>query len=66
MGTLYETAGGEAGVLRLAAAWHARVIADAVVSHAFSHGHQPNHTERLAALLGGGTRRTADLLDRVR
>jgi hemoglobin len=47
--TVYEAAGGRAGLLRLAAAWHARVLADDVVSHAFSHGFHPDHTERLAA-----------------
>lgn len=36
-------------MLRLAAAWHHRVMADEIVSHAFSHGFQPDHTERLAA-----------------
>lgn len=47
--TLYEAVGGAEGVLRLARAWHERVLADAVVSHAFSHGYHPQHTERLAA-----------------
>lgn len=37
------------GALRLAGAWHGRVMADEVVSHAFSHGFHPGHTERLAA-----------------
>jgi hemoglobin len=36
-------------MLRLAEAWHERVLADEVVSHAFSHGFHPQHTERLAA-----------------
>jgi hemoglobin len=36
-------------MLRLAGAWHERVMADEVVSHAFSHGFEPDHTERLAA-----------------
>jgi hemoglobin len=36
-------------MLGLARAWHARVIADEVVSHAFSHGFRPDHTERLAS-----------------
>ncbi len=49
MRTLYEAAGGHDGVLRLAAGWHARVLADEVVSHAFSHGFHPGHTGRLAA-----------------
>jgi len=46
-------------LLRLAHAWHVNVIADEVVSHAFSHGFHPEHTERLAAYwadaLGGPT-----------
>jgi hemoglobin len=49
MQTVYEAAGGDSGMLRLAHAWHARVMADEVVSHAFSHGFHPEHTERLAA-----------------
>jgi hemoglobin len=49
MTTVYEAAGGDAGLLRLAHAWHARVMEDEVVSHAFSHGFHPDHTERLAA-----------------
>jgi hemoglobin len=49
MQTVYEAAGGMDGLLRLAGAWHARVMADEVVSHAFSHGYHPQHTERLAA-----------------
>jgi hemoglobin len=49
MRSLYEAAGGDDGLLRLAAAWHARVLADPVVSHAFSHGYQADHTRRLAA-----------------
>jgi len=47
--TVHEAAGGEAGLLRLALAWHANVMADEVVSHAFSHGFHPKHSERLAA-----------------
>lgn len=49
MQTVYEAAGGDAGVNRLAAAWHRRVMADDEVSHAFSHGFHPQHSERLAA-----------------
>ena len=49
MPTVYEAAGGADGVLRLAGAWHARVMDDEVVGHAFSHGFHPQHTERLAA-----------------
>jgi len=47
--TVYEAAGGDEGLLGLARAWHARVMADEVVSHAFSHGFHPEHSERLAA-----------------
>jgi hemoglobin len=47
--TVYEAIGGREGMLKLAAAWHARVLDDEVVSHAFSHGYHPQHTERLAA-----------------
>ncbi len=47
--TVYEAVGGREGVLKLAHAWHERVMADEIVSHAFSHGFQPDHTERLAA-----------------
>jgi hemoglobin len=57
--SVYEAAGGAEGLLRLAKAWHERVMADEVVSHAFSHGFHPRHTERLAAYwaeaLGGPT-----------
>lgn len=49
MQTVYEAAGGSAGLLRLAEAWHSRVMADEVVSHAFSNGFHPRHSERLAA-----------------
>jgi hemoglobin len=52
MQTVYEAAGGADGLLRLAAAWHARVMADEVVSHAFSHGFHPKHNQRLAAYWG--------------
>ena len=59
MRTVYEAVGGHDGLLRLAHAWHTRVMADDVVSHAFSHGFHPQHTERLAAYwaeaLGGPT-----------
>ena len=56
---MYEAAGGTEGLLRLASAWHTQVLADEVVSHAFSHGYHPEHTQRLAAYwaeaLGGPT-----------
>ena len=49
MATVYEAAGGIDGLRRLADAWHTRVMADEEVSHAFSHGYRPDHSERLAA-----------------
>jgi truncated hemoglobin YjbI len=49
MSSVYEAAGGNEGLLRLAEAWHTRVMADEVVSHAFSHGFHPQHNQRLAA-----------------
>jgi hemoglobin len=49
MQSVYEAAGGSEGLLRLAEAWHARVMADEIVSHAFSHGFHPQHSQRLAA-----------------
>jgi len=59
MRSVYEAAGGAEGMRALAAAWHARVMADEVVSHAFHQGFHPDHTERLAAYwaeaLGGPT-----------
>jgi hemoglobin len=59
MQSVYEAAGGHEGLVRLASAWHVRVMADEVVSHAFSHGFRPDHVERLAAYwaeaLGGPT-----------
>ena len=57
MTTLYDAIGGGKTVLAVAHAWHERVLADPVVSHAFSHGFRDDHTERLAAywaeVLGG-------------
>jgi hemoglobin len=47
--TVYEAVGGTGGLRRLAEAWHTRVMADEEVSHAFSHGYRPDHSERLAA-----------------
>lgn len=59
MQTVFAAAGGNEGVLRLARAWHERVMADEVVAHAFSHGFCSDHVERLAAYwaeaLGGPT-----------
>jgi hemoglobin len=60
MQTVHEAMGGDDAVLNLAKAWHARVMADEVVSHAFCHGCNADHTERRAAYwaeaLGGPTR----------
>jgi len=47
--SVFAAVGGYDGLLRLARAWHARVVVDEVVGHAFSHGFHPQHTERLAA-----------------
>jgi hemoglobin len=64
MPTIFEAAGGEAGLLRLAEAWHVRVLADEIVAHAFSHGYRADHTPRLAAYWGealGGPPRYSEL-----
>ena len=63
MQTLFEAVGGADGLSKLASAWHARVMADDVVGHAFSHGYHPDHTERLAAYWAealGGPRRYSE------
>lgn len=52
MTSVYDASGGADGIYRLAEAWHARVLTDEVVSHAFSHGFHPDHTARLAAYWG--------------
>ncbi|WP_345761642.1 group II truncated hemoglobin [Diaminobutyricibacter sp. McL0608] len=52
MQTVFEAAGGADGMLRLAGAWHERVMAEPVVAHAFHHGFRDDHTERLAAYWG--------------
>ncbi len=52
MQSVYEATGGSEGMQRLAEAWHRRVMADEVVAHAFSHGFEDDHTDRLAAYLG--------------
>jgi hemoglobin len=58
--TLFEFAGGEAALLALARAHHARCLADPELNHPFSHeGQHPQHVERLAAYWGevlGGPR----------
>src|SRR5215469_15520314 len=48
--TLYEFAGGDEAFRKLAAAHHARCLADPELNHPFSHpGQNPDHVERLAA-----------------
>jgi hemoglobin len=59
--SLYEFAGGESAFVALAAAHHARCLADPELNHPFSHpGQNPEHVERLAAywaeVLGGPPR----------
>ena len=70
MQSVFEAAGGLDGLRRLAHAWHERVMADEMVSHAFSHGFHPDHTERLAAYwaeaLGGPPLYSARLGDETR
>ena len=67
MHTVYEAIGEVDGLRRLAHAWHARVLADPIVSHAFEGGYHPDHTERLACYwaeaLGGPERYTGPLGD---
>jgi hemoglobin len=58
--TLFEFAGGEPAFLALAAAHHARCLADPELNHPFSHGGHPQHVQRLglywAEVLGGPPR----------
>src|SRR5438132_11188151 len=65
--TIYEAAGGRQAFMNLDRAWHARCLADPIVSHAFSNGYHPQHTERLAAYwaeaLGGPPTYTASMGD---
>jgi hemoglobin len=61
--TLYEFAGGDDAFLALAAAHHARCLADPELNHPFSHADlNPEHVRRLAAYwaeaLGGPSRYT--------
>lgn len=61
--SIYAALGGDAGVLRLADAWHQRCLQDPVASHPFSHGVHPQHVERLAAYWSealGGPRSYSD------
>jgi hemoglobin len=50
--SIFEAAGGADAMTRIADAWHHRVMADPVVSHAFHGGAKPDHVDRLAAYLG--------------
>ena len=66
--SLYAFAGGEPAFLALAAAHHARCLADPELNHPFSHPDQhPQHVERLAAywaeVLGGPPRFSTDCGD---
>lgn len=65
--SVYDAAGGSGFFVELAHAWHRRCLADPVVSHAFSHGYHPEHSERLAAYwaeaLGGPAAFTAAMGD---
>ena len=59
--SLFDFAGGEPAFLALAAAHHARCLADPELNHPFSHPEQhPQHVERLAAywaeVMGGPPR----------
>ncbi len=47
--SIFEAAGGAETFAALARAWHQRVMADPVVSQAFSHGLHPRHGERSVA-----------------
>ena len=52
MPSLFDHAGGSEAMLRLAAAHHARCLADPVLEHPFSHGTRQDHVPRLAAYWG--------------
>ena len=66
--TLYEFAGGEQAFAALAAAHHARCLADPELNHPFSHPElHPAHVDRLAAywaeVLGGPPRYSRECAD---
>ena len=66
--SLYSFAGGEPAFLALAAAHHARCLADPELNHPFSHPDQhPHHVERLGAywaeVLGGPPRFSQECSD---
>jgi len=62
--SIYDAAGGGSAFLALAAAHHARCLADPVLEHPFSHGVRSDHVERLAAywaeVFGGPPRFTSE------
>jgi hemoglobin len=62
--SIYDAAGGASAFLALAAAHHARCLADPVLEHPFSHGVKGDHVERLAAywaeVFGGPPRFTSE------
>jgi len=64
VGSIFEAAGDD-GLVRLAEAWHRRVLADDLVGHAFEQGYHPDHTRRLATYwaeaLGGSPTYTKTL-----
>ena len=49
--SIFEFAGGEDAFRALAAAHHARCLADPLLEHPFSHGISPDHVEHLGAYL---------------
>jgi hemoglobin len=62
--TLFEFAGGDVAFLALAAAHHERCLQDPELNHPFSHGVNPEHTDRLAAYWAevfGGPARFSEL-----
>jgi hemoglobin len=50
--SVFAFAGGDQAILALATAFHARCLADPVLSHPFSHPGNPEHVERLADYWG--------------
>jgi hemoglobin len=66
--SLYEYAGGDDAFLALAAAHHARCLADPELNHPFSHpGQHPQHVQRLAwywaEVMGGPARYSTNCAD---
>jgi hemoglobin len=67
--SIYDAVGGDDAFLRVARAFHARALADAVLNHPFSHPGHPQHVERLAAYwaeaLGGPATYTREMSDQT-